>query len=74
MDEGDLTGADFTGADLAGASFVNADLSNAELRDIRWEQIANLKNVNIFGVKDAPNGFVDWALKHGAQSVASPTR
>src|SRR5271169_3846441 len=74
MDESDLTGADFTGADLAGASFVDADLSNAELRDIRWEHITNLKNANIFGVKDAPNGFVDWALKHGAQSAASPTR
>ena len=43
--------------------------SPAELRDIRWEHIANLKNANIFGVKDAPNGFVDWALKHGAQSA-----
>lgn len=73
MDESDLTGADFTGADLAGASFVDADLSNAELRDIRWEHIANLKNANISGVKDAPNGFVDWALKHGAQSVAIAT-
>lgn len=73
MDETDLTGADFTGADLAGASFVDADLSNAELRDIRWEHIANLKNANIFGVKDAPSGFLDWALKHGAQSVPQPT-
>jgi uncharacterized protein YjbI with pentapeptide repeats len=65
MDDSDLAGADFTGADLAGASFVDADLSNAELRDIRWEHIANLKN--------APNGFVDWALKHGAQSVTIAT-
>jgi uncharacterized protein YjbI with pentapeptide repeats len=73
MDESDLAGADFTGADLAGASFVDADLSDAVLRDIRWEHIANLKNANIFGVKSAPSGFVDWALKHGAQSLASPT-
>src|ERR1700730_2308552 len=59
------------GRTLAGASFVDSDLSNAELRDIRWEHIADLKNTNISGVKDAPNGFVDWATKHGAQSVAS---
>lgn len=74
LDESDLAGADFTGADLAGASFVDADLSNAELRDIHWQGIANMKNANISGVKDAPNGFVDWALKHGAQTTASLTR
>jgi hypothetical protein len=74
MDESDLAGADFTGADLTGASFVDADLSNAELRDIHWRAIANMKNANISGVKDSPNGFVDWALKHGAQTTASLTR
>jgi hypothetical protein len=74
LDESDFTGADLTGAELAGASFVDADLTNAELRDIRWEHIAKVKNANIFGVKDAPAGFVDWAVKHGAQTVAAATR
>ena len=73
MDGSDLAGADLTGADLSGASFVDTDLSNAELRDIRWQGIANVRNANISGVKDAPNGFVDWALKQGAQNGASPT-
>jgi hypothetical protein len=73
LDESDLTGADLTGAELAGASFADADLSNAELRGVRWEHIANVKNANIFGVRDAPAGFVEWAERHGAQTVASAT-
>ncbi len=73
LDESDLTGVDFSGADLAGASFVDADLSRAELRDIRWEHIANFKNANISGVTDAPAGFVDWALAHGAQRDTAST-
>jgi hypothetical protein len=74
LDESDLTRADLTGAELAGVSLADADLTNAELRDIRWEHIVNVKNANILGVKDAPPGFVDWAVKHGAQRVATATR
>lgn len=70
LDETDLTGADLTGADLADASLLDADLSNADLRDVHWEHIAKIKNANIFGVKNAPEGFVDWAMKHGAQKTA----
>ena len=69
LDESDFTGADLTGADLADASLEDADLSNADLRDIHWEHIAKIKNANIFGVKNAPAGFVDWAMKHGAQKT-----
>lgn len=74
FDESDLTGADLAGAELSGASFVDADLSNCDLRGARWEHIANVKNANIFGVKNAPQGFVDWAMKHGAQNSATGTR
>jgi hypothetical protein len=73
LDESDLTGADLSGTELSGASLADADLTNAELRGIRWEHIANIKNANLFGVKDAPAGFLDWALQHGAQSVAPGT-
>ncbi len=66
LDEIDLTGAGLAGADLTDASLADADLSNADLRDIHWEHIASVKNTNIFGVKNAPQGFVDWAVKHGA--------
>jgi uncharacterized protein YjbI with pentapeptide repeats len=70
LDESDLTGVDLSGADLTDASLVDADLTNADLREVHWERIANLKNANIFGVKNAPQGFVEWAIKHGAQSAA----
>jgi uncharacterized protein YjbI with pentapeptide repeats len=69
LEDSDLTGADLTGADLTEASLADADLSNADLREIHWERIAGMKNTNIFGVKNAPQGFVEWAAKHGAQNV-----
>jgi hypothetical protein len=74
LNETDLTGADLTAADLDGASLADADLTNAELRNVQWQHLASVKNANIFGVKDAPAGFVDWAMKHGAQSVQSPVQ
>jgi uncharacterized protein YjbI with pentapeptide repeats len=74
LDDSDLAGADLTGADLTDASLANADLSDADLREFRWEHIANLKNANIFGVKNAPQGFVEWAMKHGAQNTAGGSR
>jgi pentapeptide repeat protein len=74
LDDSDLTSADLSGADLTDATLVDADLSNADLRNVHWERIANVKNANIFGVKNAPQGFEEWALKHGAQRQDSRTR
>jgi len=70
LTQSDLTGADLSGAALSGADLTEADLSNTTLRGMRWEHIASVKNANIYGVKEAPAGFVDWALRHGAQSTA----
>jgi len=69
LDESDLTSVDLSGADLTDAHLEEADLTNADLRDVHWEHIASLKNANISGVKNAPQGFVDWAMKHGAQNT-----
>jgi len=66
LDESDLTGAMLSEADLTDASLADADLTNADLRGVHWEHIASVKNANIFGVKNAPQGFVEWAMKHGA--------
>jgi hypothetical protein len=74
LDGSNLTGASLTGADLTDASLADVDLTNADLRDIRWEHLAGVKNANIFGVKNAPQGFVEWALKHGALQQDSGTR
>ena len=66
LDDADLWGADLTGADLSDASCASVDLRNADLRGIRWERIRDLKMANISGVRNAPEGFVAWALAHGA--------
>ena len=66
VNDADLFGADLTEANLAGANLANADLRDANLSNIRWREIANLKMANINGVKNAPEGFVSWALKNGA--------
>ena len=71
LDDADLSGADLTGADLTDVSCVNADLGTADLRGIRWERIRDLKMANIYGVRNAPEGFVAWALAHGAVQVKS---
>jgi len=44
------------------------------LRGVRWERITNIKNANIFGVKNAPQGFVEWAVKHGAVQQDNGTK
>ena len=69
--ESDLESADFfeanlRGADLSLTSLKDADLRYADLKDIRWDGIRLMENANIFGVKNAPNGFREWALQHGA--------
>ena len=71
LDHVDLSGADLTGADLADVSLADADLSSADLRDVHWEHITNVKKANIFGVKNAPQGFLEWATRHGAEKVDS---
>jgi uncharacterized protein YjbI with pentapeptide repeats len=74
MDDTDFFGADLTGADLSDAVFVNADLRQADLGRIRWQSIESLKGTNIFGVKNAPDGFVSWALRRGAVQIESDSQ
>jgi hypothetical protein len=66
MTEADLFGADLTGADLSGATLANADLRNTDLDNLKWNDTLIVKNANIFGVKNAPEGFVAYTLKRGA--------
>lgn len=62
----DLWGADLSGADFSAATLASADLRNANLAGIHWRDIRNLKDTNIDGVKNGPDGFLTWALQHGA--------
>lgn len=66
MTDIDLSESNLFGANLCDADIGEADLSNADLRNVKWKQLKNVKGANIFGVKNAPEGFVEWALKSGA--------
>lgn len=71
LDDCDLSGADLDNVDLSGATLTNADLRFANLSNIHWRDVRAVKNANIYGVKNAPNGFVRWALQHGAVQIES---
>ncbi len=62
----DLNGSSLVGADLSGARLDGSDLRSADLRDIQWQHIKSVKEANVAGVRNAPPGFVEWALKNGA--------
>jgi uncharacterized protein YjbI with pentapeptide repeats len=74
--DADLTEADLTAADLSEANLDRADLSNADLRTAnlsgaQWKQISSMRLANVFGIKNAPDGFLQFALAHGAVSAES---
>ncbi len=76
FDNASLSNTDLAGADLSGARFDAADLSNADLgaanlSGIVWQKIAAIARANIAGVKNPPDGFVSWALEHGAVQNSS---
>lgn len=62
----DLNTANLVGADLSGAALDSADLRNANLQDAAWRQIRSIQTANIAGVRNAPPGFIEWAIQHGA--------
>lgn len=66
IDDADFHGADLTEADLSGAILDRADLSSATLKAIKWKGIRSIKGANLHDVREAPDGFLAWALKRGA--------
>jgi Pentapeptide repeats (9 copies) len=71
LEDGDLFGADLAHTNLTGALLGKADLRNTDLLGINWQEIAEIKLANVFGVKNAPTGFLEWAAKNGAVSIES---
>ncbi len=71
LSEADFCGAHLNGANLSDATLDNADLGNADLSAIKWQQIKSVKKTNLAGVKNAPEGFLSWALGNGAVQLAS---
>ena len=70
LHDADLVGGDLSGADLTGANLDSADLRSTTLQGVRWQGIQSMKGANIAGVRSAPDGFVQWALQHGAVQTA----
>jgi len=71
LTEADLTGADLSSAILDRVDFSNADLRGANVRGTRWSAISSMHLANIFGIKNPPEGFVAFALAHGAVQAQS---
>ena len=71
LGETDFCSANLTGATLDGATIDAAELGNADLSKLNWQKIASLKGANIRQVRNAPEGFIQWAIEHGAVTTES---
>jgi hypothetical protein len=69
LQDADLTDTNLSGADCTGANLTGADLRNCDLGGLKWKTIAGIKGANLYHVKNAPAGFIDWAMKQGAEAV-----
>jgi hypothetical protein len=69
LEDADLVGANLAGADFAGANLENADLRNTVLTGIAWSQIKSIRGANVYGLRSPPEGFLSWALQHGAHAT-----
>jgi hypothetical protein len=69
LEEADLVGANLAGTDLTEADLDHADLRNTDWAGAHWRDIKSIQGANIYGVRNPPDGFLPWALQHGAQSV-----
>jgi pentapeptide repeat protein len=73
LQDADLTGANLSETDLGGANLAKADLRNSDFRNTKWEKIEGIKLANVFGIRNAPAGFLTWATQNGAISTESDT-
>ncbi len=71
LKDADLNGANLREVDLRETDLSRADLRNTDLQGARWKGITDVRLANIYGIRNAPDGFVAWALHHGAVSVES---
>jgi len=67
-----LWDANLAGASLSGANLTRAELHKADLTDIKgWRSITSMESANLYGVRNPPDGFIEWAKEHGALSAIS---
>ena len=68
-----LRGTKLLKANLKGVNLEGADLRGADLSSVKnWREIVNMSVANVFGVLNAPDGFIEWAIREmGAVSIES---
>lgn len=71
LSNADLNSTNLNFADVTRANLSNADLRNADLGNLRWNEITSMRLANVYGVKNSPDGFLAYALAHGAVSAQS---
>ena len=71
LQDADLTGANLSEADLEEANLAKADLRKSDWRNAKWQKIEDLKLANVFGIKNPPADFLNWATQNGAVSMES---
>jgi len=63
--DADLFGANLGQADLTGTHLGKADLRNTDLSGAKWQEIAEIKLADVFGVKSAPPGVFGFGRQKG---------
>ena len=71
LGDADFCSANLSGAVLDGATLDTADLGNADLSNVKWRKIKSLQGANIWQIRNAPEGFIQWATQHGALTTES---
>jgi hypothetical protein len=71
LGDADFCSANLSGAVLDGATLDTADLGNADLSKVKWRTIKSLQGANIRQIRNAPEGFIQWATQHGALTTES---
>jgi hypothetical protein len=71
IDDADFQDADLSETNLSGVVFDNTDLCRVNFNQALWKNIQSVKGANLYGIRNAPPGFVQWALKQGAVEMQS---
>jgi hypothetical protein len=69
LDDADLQRANLSDCDLSGSTLDGADLRFVTVTNLGWQHILSIKRTNLFGVRNPPSGFIEWATKHGAVQI-----
>ena len=67
----DLNGATLRDTVLSRVTLTAVDLRNTDLQGLVWNDIASFKQANVWGVRNAPPGFLKAAMEQGAVSMES---